>query len=347
MSQDFGILEAAVRGQRCSAVPLYEHGIDLPVIEAIMGYDFSEVDPSTEAGFKQMWKGIIRFYDEMGYVYVPVELGVRFVAAYRNTAGGRGWVDEHSGPVKSWSDLENPDYWPDVEHAFAYDTFAEIAGLLPSHMKIIGGASGGPFEHASFLMGLENLCITVLEDEAFAERLFRQIGETIAGIAAKVAGFEKVGVYRFGDDLGYKTGTMFSPTLLRRYVFPWQKRVVEEVHRHGKAFLLHSCGNLEAIMEDLIEDVGIDAKHSFEDIIMPVTEAKKRWGSRIAIMGGIDVDFLCQSSPSEIKEHTKRTLEVCAQDGGYAAGSGNTIAGYVPVQSYLAMVEAVNEFNGA
>jgi hypothetical protein len=27
-------------------------------------------------------------------------------------------------------------------------------------------------------------------------------------------------------------------------------------------------------MEDLIEDVGIDAKHSFEDTIMPVTKVR-------------------------------------------------------------------------
>lgn len=347
MSKDFGILESAIRGKRCSSVPLYEHGIDLPIIEAIMGYDFAKLDRSTEAGHKQVWKSIIRFYDEMGYVYVPVEFGVRFATPFRNAAGTRNWVDEHSGPIQSWDDLENPDFWPDVDRAFAFDTFAEVANLLPAHMKIIGGASGGPFEHASFLMGLENLCITALEDEAFTERLFRQIGETIAGVAAKVAGLEKLGVYRFGDDLGYKTGTMFSPALLRKYVFPWQKKVVEEVHKQGKPFLLHSCGNLETIMDDLIDDVGIDAKHSFEDVIMPVTEAKRRWGERIAILGGIDVDFLCQRSPSEIKDYTWRTLEVCAQNGGYAAGSGNTIASYVPVKNYLAMVEAINEFNRA
>ncbi len=87
MSKDFGILESAIRGKRCSSVPLYEHGIDLPIIEAIMGYDFSKLDRSTEAGNKQVWKSIIRFYDEMGYVYVPVEFGVQFATPFRNAAG--------------------------------------------------------------------------------------------------------------------------------------------------------------------------------------------------------------------------------------------------------------------
>ena len=79
---------------------------------------------------------------------------------------------------------------------------------------------------------------------------------------------------------------------------------------------------------------------------MPVTEAKRRWGDRVAILGGVDVDFLCRHSPREVKERTKRILEVCSRGGGYALGSGNTIANYIPVENYLAMLEAGREFNG-
>ena len=78
------------------------------------------------------------------------------------------------------------------------------------------------------------------------------------------------------------------------------------IHQAGKPFLLHSCGQLEKIMDDLIDDVKIDAKHSFEDVIMPVTEAKRRWGDRVALLGGVDVDYLCRHSPEEIMEYTKR-----------------------------------------
>ena len=46
-------------------------------------------------------------------------------------------------------------------------------------------------------------------------------------------------------------------------------------------------------------------KHSFEDVIIPMIEAKKRWGERIALFGGLDVDFLCNASVEKIKERTK------------------------------------------
>jgi len=41
---------------------------------------------------------------------------------------------------------------------------------------------------------------------------------------------------------------------------------------------------------ELFVDGRIDAKHSYEDAIMPVTEAKKKYGEKIAILGGVDVD---------------------------------------------------------
>jgi len=43
---------------------------------------------------------------------------------------------------------------------------------------------------------------------------------------------------------------------------------------------------------DLINFVGIDTKPSFEDAIMPVAEVKRKYGGRIAILGGVDVNKL-------------------------------------------------------
>ena len=113
---------------------------------------------------------------------------------------------------------------------------------------------------------------------------------------------------------------------------------MEIVHAHNKPFLLHSCGNLARIMDDLIDDVGIDAKHSFEDVIMPVAEAKRRWGDRVAILGGVDMDYLCRHSEEEVRSYTRDVIEACAPGGGYALGTGNTIANFIPIRNFVAML---------
>jgi uroporphyrinogen decarboxylase len=348
------IYEAVTRSRVPDIVPLYEHFADDQIVEKVMGYDFSKMELSSFSGQLEVWQKRISFYQQMGYGYIPVEMGPRFAPREsllsEDTAlysrGTRGWVDEHGGIIRGMADLENPAYWPTGDDAFDYKLFNALADLVPTGMKIIGGASGGPFEHASFLMGLEPLSMAMYDDPAFVERFFAQIGTTLMEIAARLVKIDKIGIYRFGDDLGYKTATMLSPAQLRKYVFPWSKKVVEIVHQAGKPFLLHSCGQLEKVMDDLIDDVKIDAKHSFEDVIMPVTEVKHRWGDRVAILGGIDVDFLCRHSPAQVMERTKRTMDECARGGGYAVGTGNTVANYIPVENYLAMLKAAADFNG-
>ena len=98
-------------------------------------------------------------------------------------------------------------------------------------------------------------------------------------------------------------------------------------------------------MADLLDDVGIDGRHSFADVIEPVEEAYESYSDRISILGGIDVDFLCRADEQQIRERVRRVLAQCMPRGGYCLGSGNSIANYVPVDNFLAMLDEGREFS--
>jgi uroporphyrinogen decarboxylase len=138
---------------------------------------------------------------------------------------------------------------------------------------------------------------------------------------------------------------MIAPNQLRKYVFPIQKEVVDIAHSEGIPFILHSCGELNLVMDELIDDVGIDAKHSFEDVIEPVEEIVQRFGQRIAIIGGVDMDLLASGTEEQVRERTREILEACATSGAYILGSGNSIANYIPVEHFLAMLDEGWKFN--
>ena len=88
---------------------------------------------------------------------------------------------------------------------------------------------------------------------------------------------DRVGAQFLGDDMGYKTGTLISPNHLREYVFPWQKKLVDISHEHGIPFLLHSCGNLRTIMDELIEEVyAIVGPFAYERNDLHINEALKQ-----------------------------------------------------------------------
>ncbi|MCX8171804.1 MAG: uroporphyrinogen-III decarboxylase-like protein, partial [Candidatus Bathyarchaeota archaeon] len=235
--------------------------------------------------------------------------------------------------------------WPDPEDAADLTYFELLERLLPDDMGVVGGVGGGVFEHVSWLMGMVPLCRAVYRDKDLVERMFDKIGSIIVRVDEEIAKMGKLIALRMGDDMGYKKGTFLSPDILRKYVFPWQKKCVEIAHRRGLPFILHSCGNLKGVMDDLINYVGIDAKHSFEDEIEPVWEAKNRYGDRIAILGGVDVDKLSRMPEKALRSYVRDILDRCAPGGGYALGSGNSIANYIPVENYLAMLDEGEKFS--
>jgi uroporphyrinogen decarboxylase len=141
------------------------------------------------------------------------------------------------------------------------------------------------------------------------------------------------------DDWGFNTQTMLSVEQMRKYVFPWHIKIANAIKSRGKFAILHSCGYYGEIIDDMVLDMKYDARHSFEDNIIPIEKAYPQMNKRMALLGGIDVDFICRSRPEDVYNRACRMLEL-ADQGGYALGSGNSIPYYVPAEGYLAMIAA-------
>ena len=225
--------------------------------------------------------------------------------------------------------------WPDPGTT---DTaiFDALARTLPAGMKLIANGPGGVLENVIEILGFEPLCLLLADEPGLVESVFAAVGQRLVRFYEIVAQHPVVGACIDNDDWGFKTQTMLSPRQMRQYVFPWHKRIVEVIHRAGKPVILHSCGHFERILDDMA-DIGIDARHSYEDTILPVEEAYERYHDRFAIIGGIDVDFVCRSSPEAVYARARAMLERTAGRGGYALGTGNSVPDYVPDENYFAM----------
>jgi uroporphyrinogen decarboxylase len=253
----------------------------------------------------------------------------------------RDWQEEHVGPIQGWTDFEKY-HWPQVSE-IDFSPLEWLEKNLPPNVGCFE-LTAHIFEILSFLLGYETLCYAVVDQPDLVDAILEKAGAFYVSFTRALADFTRVAVIWGSDDLGFRSGTMMSPEFLRDKILPWHKRCAEIAHAKGKPYLLHSCGKLDEIMDDLIDDVGIDAKHSFEDAILPVAEAKRRYGARIALLGGIDMDFLCRSEEAAIRKRVRDTLKECLPGGGYCLGTGNTVANYVPMDNYLAMVDEGRAF---
>ena len=282
----------------------------------------------------------IHYMYALGYDYINVGVdGFSFPLAPRPTAmtteGQRGYYCADTHTITTRQDFEAYP-WPDAARA-DYSRFERAARLLPEGMKIIAGYSG-VLENVMWLLGFEGTCLLLYDDPQLLRDTFTEVGSRLAAHFENLASLPAVGALQMGDDMGFKTQTFLAPEILRENVFPWHRKLVEAAHRHGKPIILHACGNLRAVTDDIL-DCGWDARHSFEDQIEPVWEAKARYGNRAAVLGGFDVDKISRMSEAQVCAHTRTLFERCAPGGGWALGTGNSVANYIPTENFLAMLE--------
>jgi uroporphyrinogen decarboxylase len=289
----------------------------------------------------------VRLQRFLGYDYVrqgldgldmPLRHTVAKDTAALQRADGRSFVNESVGPITTWDEFEKYP-WPDP-HTASSRALEWYEKNLPDDMCVI--ASGGfahYAEYLSWLMGYETLCYALYDNRDLVKAIADKLTDIYTVSLKRMLEFSRVKIVWGSDDMGFKTGPLISPDDLRAFVFPGHKQMAAMAHAAGKPYLLHACGNLSIIMDDLINDVKIDAKHSFGDTIEDVRDVKHQYGARIALLGGIDVDFLCRSSEQEIRRRVRHTLDVCQPGGGYCLGTGNSVTNYIPLENYLVMLD--------
>lgn len=251
---------------------------------------------------------------------------------------GRAYVEEHKGPITTWKEFEAYP-WPDPQ-ALSTRSLEWFQMNLPENMCLVGGLVGSIYENLSFLMGYETLCYALKDQRDLVAAISEQLIEMYCQVVDILLKFDRVKIIWASDDMGFRSGLIINPKDLREFIFPGHKRLALMAHDAGRLYLLHSCGELSKIMEELIQDVKIDARHSFEDTILDVREAKRLWGDRLSLLGGLDINFLCHATPEQIRLRVNDTLDSCFPGGGYCLGTGNSVANYLPVDNYLAMLDA-------
>lgn len=285
----------------------------------------------------QGWAGL-------GYDFINCYASeLSFPSGPRKSTGSSISLNEGS-VISDWASFEAYP-WPDPD-ACDDQFFQAVLRSLPEGMKANVFSRGGVFENVTQLVGFDNTCILLYEDPELIGAVFQKVGDILVRYYKKAAQQPQVGAIIVSDDWGHKTQTMISPQMMRKYVFPHYAEINDFAHGLGKYAILHSCGNLRQVMDDVIDGLKFDAKHSYEDVIQPVEDAYEEYGSRIAILGGIDMDYVCQHTLPEIRGRACAMLNRTRSRGGYALGTGNTAADFVPTDHFLALIRTATESQG-
>ena len=309
---------------------LFELFMNMPLYELVNGEKLPADDDLTAAKFT------VKAFAAMGYDYATLHAShFHFPTNHKAHAHTLSLNDD---PIITDERTFEQYTWPDPEQ-FDTSVLSDVKRYLPDGMKLMVMSPGGVLENVIELTGYDNLCYMLYEQPELAGRLFDEVGNRLLRYYELALQHDSVGFVCANDDWGFNTQTLLSPAQMRQFVFPHHRRIVDLAHQSGRPVILHSCGNFRDIIDDTIA-LGFDAKHSYEDNILPIERAYDAWHDRIALLGGIDLHFLCTSTEDAIRARTRALLEQTAPSGGWAVGTGNSVPEYLPPHAFFAMLEA-------
>ena len=244
-------------------------------------------------------------------------------------------IESFTTPKLSRLPDASPDFW---ESPRFFEDMEERVARFPDRFRVfqIGFSL---YERAWTLRGMEALMMDFLEHPAFVHELLTEIADYNIAQARKAMEYDIDAVY-FGDDWGQQHGLQMGPRLWREFIYPQLQRMYGAVREAGKYVMIHSCGDVDELFDDLIA-AGLNCFNPFQPEVMDVEQLLKDYRGRLAFHGGISTQrTLPFGTVDDVRSETRRMLARGAE-GGYILAPAHDVEGDVPLENMLAMIEEV------
>ncbi len=210
-------------------------------------------------------------------------------------------------------------------------------------VAILGGVIG-PLTLTWFLIGYENLCISLYDDPGFLAELV----EIAVDFAVKaIDRMAKAGVdaMALSDDYGASAQGLLRPQQFRAIYKPGLKKIIDSIKANNLPVFLHCCGRVYDYLDDLVE-IGIDAYHPLQRTAgMDLATVKKRYGDRICLVGNIDSSrTLPFGSLEEIETETHEALRIAGPGYGYILASDHSLHDGIPAANIIHMFQVARKY---
>ncbi len=333
-------------------VPLFEAWMDTIVVERVINrpvkgvHDLIDFYKKLEIDFVAIPPGGWHF-KRVGDTFLD-EWGIRWKAREGGIVGqfvGFGFYIE--GLLKTPDKFDEFEF-PDPLAPGRLDDFETASKAVGNQYAVTGVLELAVFERAALQVGLRDFLRYMYTDPSFVDKVLRKNYEYSVelGKALLDAGAEFILI---GDDLADNHGPFMSPKLYRNFIHPHYKNLVHILKKRGAKVIFHSDGNLNPIIDDIL-DWGIDGLHPIQPGAMDIIQFKRDHGSRVAVVGGVDMAKLLPfGSEEDVERAVTDIISRVSPGGGHILASSNSLHSYVPdmdkyVKNILRYVDTAHKF---
>jgi uroporphyrinogen decarboxylase len=262
----------------------------------------------------------------------------------------KNWKHIASTPEFLGFKIDGPDAWQEAKERMTpssdripWDRLkTEYKGWREQGRWIIGLLWFGFDVTHSWTVGTERLLIALVTDPEWCLDMFNHFLDVDLALMDQVweAGYHFDEVFWY-DDMGYKYNQFFSLRTYRELVKPVHKRAIEWAHAKGVKTRLHSCGNVNPFVPELVE-IGLDGLNPMEvKAGMDPIQIKQDFGDRLLLHGGINA--VLWDDLEQIEAEMRRVIPVVKENGGYIFSSDHSVPSSVSLENFRYIVNLATE----
>jgi uroporphyrinogen decarboxylase len=289
---------------------------------------------------KAYFSNYVRCFHHMGFDYVPVHFWIQ--NSLQGFPKPESWIAPDKGLI---TNRKEHNLFPWNRFTVDYSALDLLGLYLPEGMKLVV-VTGDLQDLMDVVIGNVSFLMMIYDDPELLNDIIQKWFNLKLSLYRTVLEYDSVGAVFTCADFGSKSATLVSPDFISSELIPWYNQFAAAARAADRMYWFHSCGNLyiHNVIDLLFDQVKIDAFHSFQDSILPVTGFLEKYGKKSAALGGIDLDNLCRMEEPDLRKYIRTTMDLCFKKGRFALGTGNSLADYVPLKNWLILLDEARKY---